>query len=67
MPTYRFTGKVPMHYGARKVSAGDLIELPAAPNRLFVLVESPVDHPPSPAASFPEDEGGRGRKFKKEN
>lgn len=67
MPMYRFTGKVPMRYGARKVSAGDRIELPAAPNHLFVLVDAPVAIPiAAKPDSLTEEENPRSRKSKKE-
>ena len=41
MPKYRYEGKAPMYCGGR-ISYGDIVELPAPPNRLFVEIEELV-------------------------
>ena len=44
MPKYRYEGKAPMYCGGR-ISYGDIVELPAPPNRLFVEIEEPIEEP----------------------
>jgi len=46
MPKYRYEGKAPTRIGVGAVEYGMIVDLPSAPNRLFVeVVEAPVIKP----------------------
>ncbi|MBT7082079.1 MAG: hypothetical protein HN929_11565 [Chloroflexi bacterium] len=54
MPKYRYEGKAPTRIGIGAVEYGMVVELPTAPNRLFVEIKEVVAPVIKPVKTLPK-------------